>query len=75
LAATTVVSTRIRLVRSSFAAAAVASSASWSPSNAADPHRVVSFISVVRCGTAPSSGMRQYRRQVIESVASRHSAS
>ncbi len=46
-----------------------------SPSTAADPQRVVSFINVVGCGTAPSSGMRQNRRQVIESATSRHSDS
>jgi hypothetical protein len=49
--------------------------ASLSPFTAADPHRVVSFITVVGCGTAPSSGIRQNRRQVIESVTSRHSDS
>ena len=31
------------------------------------PHRVVSFISVVGCGTRPS-GIRQVRRHVIESL-------
>ena len=69
------VSTRIRLVRSSFASAALASSASFSPSTAAEPQRVVSFINVVGCGTGPSSGIRQNRRQVIESATSRHSDS
>jgi len=62
-------------VRSSFACAAFASNASFSPSTAALPQRVVSFINVVGCGTAPSSGIRQNRRQVIESVTSRHSDS
>jgi hypothetical protein len=38
LAATTVVSTRIRVVRSSFASAALTSSASLGPSTATDPH-------------------------------------
>jgi hypothetical protein len=75
LAATPVVSTRIRVVRNSFASAALASSTSLSPSTAADPHRVVSFINVVGCGTAPSSGIRQNRRQAIESATSRHSDS
>ena len=75
MAATTVVSARIRVVRNSLASAALANSASLSPSIAADPHRVVSFINVVGCGTAPSSGIRQNRRQVIESVTSRHSDS
>jgi hypothetical protein len=46
-----------------------------SPSTATDPQRVVSFINVVGCGTAPSSGIRQNRRQVIESLTSRHSDS
>ena len=75
MAHTTVVSTRIRLVRSSFASAALANRVSLSPSTATDPHRVVSFINVVGCGTAPSSGIRQNRRQVIESDTSRHSDS
>jgi len=70
-----VVSARSRLVRNSFASAALASSASLSPSTAALPHRVVSFINVVGCGTDPSSGIRQNRRQVIESLTSRHSDS
>ena len=69
------VSTRIRLVRSSFASAALASNASFSPSTAADPQRVVSFINVVGCGTDPSSPIRQNLRQVIESATSRHSDS
>lgn len=66
---------RIRLVRNNLDSAALAKSASLSPSTAADPQRVVSFINVVGCGTAPSSGMRQNRRQVIESATSRHSDS
>ena len=69
------VSARSRLVRSSFASAALASNASFNPSTAAAPQRVVSFISVVGCGTAPSSGIRQNRRHVIESATSRHSVS
>jgi hypothetical protein len=32
---------------------------------------VVSFISVLGCGTGPSIGIRQNRRQVIESATSR----
>jgi hypothetical protein len=71
----TVVSTRIRLVRNSFASAALANNASLSPSTAALPQRVVSFINVVGCGTCPSSGIRQNLRQVIESDTSRHSDS
>jgi hypothetical protein len=39
------------------------------------PQRVVSFISVVGCGIRPSKGIRQNRRQVIESLTSRHSDS
>jgi hypothetical protein len=75
LAGTTVVSARSRPVRSSFASAARASSASFRPSTAALPHRVVSFISVAGCGTLPSSGIRQNRRQVIESLTSAHTLS
>jgi hypothetical protein len=67
-----VVSARSRVVRSSLACAALASNASLQPSTAAVPQRVVSFISVVGCGTRPSSGTRQNRRQVIESATSRH---
>jgi hypothetical protein len=48
---TSVVSTRTRVQRSSFAAAAFANNASFSPSTAVEPHRVVSFINVVGCGT------------------------
>ena len=69
------VSARSRVVRSSFASAALASSASFSPPTAAVPQRVVSFINVVGCGTDPSSGIRQNRRHMIESVTSRHSDS
>ena len=61
------VSARTRLVRNTFASTALASKASFSPSTAALPHRVVSFINVVGCGTAPSNGIRQNRRQVNES--------
>jgi hypothetical protein len=66
-----VVSARSREVRNSFASAALASSASLHPT-AAVPQRVVSFINVVGCGTRPSSGIRPNRRQVIESLTSRH---
>jgi L-asparagine transporter-like permease len=59
---TTVVSTRIRLVRNSFCSAALASSVSFKPATAAAPHRVVSFINVVGCGTDPSNRIRQNRR-------------
>jgi len=69
------VSARSREVRSSFASAALASSASLQPCTAAGPHRVVSFISVVGCGTLPSSGIRQNRRQGIESLTSAHKLS
>ena len=66
------VSARSRAVRSSFSPAAFAHSASFSPATAASPHRVVSFINVVGCGTLPSSGIRQNRRQQIESLTSAH---
>ena len=69
------VSTRTRVQRNSFASAAFASSVSFNPSTAADPHRVVSFINVVGCGTFSSSPIRQNCRQVIESDTSRHSDS
>jgi hypothetical protein len=59
-------------VRNSLAFAALANSASLHPSTAATPQRVVSFINVVGCGTWPSIGIRQNRRQVIESLTSRH---
>jgi hypothetical protein len=75
LAGTTVVSARTRPMRSTFASAALASKASLSPATAAPPQRVDSFINVVGCGTAPSNGIRQNRRQVIESVTSRHNDS
>jgi hypothetical protein len=52
--------------------AAFAHSASFSPATAASPHRVVSFINVVGCGTFPSSGIRQNRRHEIESLTSAH---
>ena len=73
-AAITVVSARTRAVRSSLAPAALARSASFSPATAGSPHRVVSFINVVGCGTLPSSGIRQNRRQEIESLTSAHPA-
>ena len=69
------VSARSRAVRSSFWSAALASSASFSPATAALPHRVVSFISVVGCGTAAPSGIRQNRRHEIESDTSAHRVS
>ena len=62
-------------MRTTFASTALASSTWFRPSTAVDPHRVVSFISVVGCGTAPSNGMRQNRRHVKESATSRHSDS
>jgi hypothetical protein len=70
-----VVSARSRVVRSSLASAALASSASLQPSTAVVPQRVVSFINVVGCGTCPSNGIRQNRRQLIESATSRHRVS
>ena len=74
-AETTVVSTRIRVHRSSFASAAFANRASFNPSTAAEPHRAVSFIRVVGCGTGWSIPIRQNCRQVIESDTSRHNDS
>ena len=74
-AAITVVSARTRAVRSSLAPAALTSSASFSPATAPSPHRVVNFISVVGCGTVASSGIRQNRRQEIESLTSAHKLS
>jgi hypothetical protein len=68
----TVVSARTLAVRRSLPAAALAHSASFSPATACSPHRLVSFISVVGCGTVPSSGIRQNRRQLIESLTSAH---
>ena len=69
------VSARTRLVRTDFRLDGLASRARFNPSTALDPHRVVSFINVVGCGTAPSNGIRQNRRQVNESLTSRHSVS
>ncbi len=69
------VSARSRETRSSFCPAALAHSASFSPATTSAPHRVVSFISVVGCGTFPSSGIRQNRRQLIESLTSAHKLS
>ena len=69
------VSARTRPVRTTFACTALASRARFNPSTALGPHRVVSFISVVGCGTATWNGIRQNRRQVNESATSRHSAS
>jgi hypothetical protein len=47
------------------------SALAWDDHGATVPHRVVSFISVLGCGTRPSIGIRQNRRQVIESATSR----
>ena len=74
-ASTSVVSARNRSVRSTLASTALASRAWFYPSTAAVPQRVVSFTNVVACGTDPSSGIRQNRRQVIESDTSRHNDS
>ena len=57
-AATTVVSTRIRLVRSTLACG-LGQQRLIEPVHRADPQRVVSFIGVVACGTDPSSGIRR----------------
>ena len=71
----TVVSARTLSVRSSLAAAALASSASLSPATASSPQRVVIFINVVGCGTRVPNGIRQNRCQEIESDTSRHNDS
>jgi hypothetical protein len=70
-----VVSARSLLVLSTLASAALASSASFRPSMALVPHRVVIFINVVGCGTATPKGIRQNRCQLIESATSRHKGS
>jgi hypothetical protein len=49
--------------------------ASLRPATAAAPHRRVSFIKVVGCGTRAPSAIRQNRCQEIESPTSRHNAS
>ena len=69
------VSTRTREQRNTFASAALANNASFSPSTAAEPHRLVSFIRVVGCGTGRSMPIRQNCRQVMESDTSRHNDS
>ncbi len=69
------VSARTRLVRNTFASTALANNASLSPLTATLPHRVLNFIKVVGLGTAASNGIRQNRRQVIESLTSRHNDS
>jgi hypothetical protein len=75
LAGTTVVSARSLVVRSTFASVALDSNVSFNPITGAEPQRVVSFINVVGCGIRASSGIRQNRRHVIESLTSRHSTS
>ena len=62
-------------MRSSFASAALASSASFNPATASSPQRVVIFINVVGCGTRIPNGIRQNRCQEIESDTSRHNDS
>ena len=59
----------------SLASAALANSASFNPATAASPQREVIFMSVVGCGTSWSNGIRQKRRQAMESDTSRHSGS
>lgn len=71
----TVVSARTRPVRNTLACTALASNASFNCATAPSPHREVIFISVVGCGTRPSSGIRANRRHEIESPTSRHSDS
>ena len=75
MASTTVVSARTRFVFNTRASTARASNASFKPSTATWPQRVVIFINVVGCGTRPPSGIRQNRCQPIESVTSRHNDS
>jgi len=65
----------MRLVFKTLAVAALASSASFRPSTADDPHRVVIFINVVGCGVFSPSGIRQNRCHEIESATSRHNGS
>jgi len=72
LLGTTVVSARSLVVRSTLASVALAKRVSFRPCTAAEPQRVVSFINVVGSGIFASSGIRQNRRQVIESPTSRH---
>jgi hypothetical protein len=55
--------------------AAFARSASFKASTTAGPHLAVIFNSVVGWGTAVSSGIRQNRRQAIESDTSAQSVS
>jgi hypothetical protein len=75
LAGTTVVSARTRLAFKTLAEAALAKRASFRPSTADEPQRVVIFISVVGCGTVTPRGIRQKRCQEMESATSRHSGS
>ena len=58
-ASTTVVSARTRVTLSTLAAAALATNASFSPSTASGPQRVVICINVVGCGTAAPSGIER----------------
>jgi hypothetical protein len=53
----------------------LASSASFSPSIARWPHRLVIFINVVGCGTGLPNGTRQNRRHARLSATSAHSGS
>ena len=74
-ASTMVVSTRSLRARSSLSVASLPSSAVLSCSAAAVPQRRTSLLRVVGCGTGWSSGMRQNRRQAIESPTSRQRVS
>jgi hypothetical protein len=62
-------------VFTNFAASARASSASFSPSTASSPHRVVIFDKVDGAGADPSRLSRQKISHEIESLTSRHSDS
>jgi hypothetical protein len=75
LASTTVVSARTRFNFNTRASTALAMRASFRPSTARWPQRVVIFINVVGWGTATPNGIRQNRCQEIESATSPHNGS
>jgi hypothetical protein len=62
-------------VFTTLASTALTSSSSLSAAIVCSPHRVVSFISVVGCGSRPSMSMRQNHRHEIESDTSAHNDS
>lgn len=71
----TVVSARSQPMSITPATTPAATSCALSASTVHDPHRVVIFISVERCGARSPSGIRQNRNQVSESDTSAHSDS